>query len=135
MDEHERHLWERYRRGDESAHEALILRYFYLVKICANRAAIIATWANRDDLRQDGVIGLMKAIKGYDPDLGVEFKYYALKFISGAIYQGPEFTRGLPQQQGKISREVRRTIDELTQALQRVPTIEEVVEKTGYTVA
>ena len=83
---------------------------------------------------QDGIFGLMDAIEKFDLKRGVEFKYYAFKFIRGAMFQGSELTRNLAQQQGKIYREVRRAEAELTQVQQRIPTIEEVAEKTGYNV-
>jgi RNA polymerase sigma factor (sigma-70 family) len=95
---------------------------------------MIAGWANAEDLAQIGVIGLMKAIERFDPGQGVNFKFFARRFIRGAIFDSSEFTRDLARRQKEIYLMIRRAEVELTKALQRNPTIEEVAEKTGLTI-
>lgn len=130
MSEDELQLWERYGRGDEEARKELILSYLSQVDVHAKQIARL-TGANWEDLRQEGAIGLMKAIEHFDPGKGTKFKSFARYYIRGAIFDSSEITRELARQQHEIYRKVMRTFDELAQLLQRNPTIEEVAEKTG----
>lgn len=134
MIEYELDLWERYGRRDETARKDLILFYLPLVDEWAKRISKAASWANWKDLRQDGVIGLMKAIERFDPNRGVAFRYFASRYIRGAIFDSAELTHDMARQQEEICRKIKRAEDELTKKLQRNPTIEEVAEKTEFTV-
>jgi RNA polymerase sigma factor (sigma-70 family) len=127
-------LWERYGRGDEAARKELLLSYLPLVEILAKRIARSAGWTNREDLKQDGVIGLMKAVTKFDPSRGVAFKTFAKSYIIGAILDSSELTRELSRRQDETRRRVRRAEAELTTTLQRNPTIEEVAAKTGLVI-
>jgi RNA polymerase sporulation-specific sigma factor len=126
-------LWQRYRHGDEAARNKLILLYLPLVDLLARHIARLAG-ANWEDLRQDGCIGLIKAISRFDPGRGVPFKSFARPYICGAIYDSSEITRDMARRQDEIYRKVRRTEEELTKTLQRIPTAEEVAEKTRLTI-
>ena len=134
MSENELDLWERFGRGDEAARKELILSYLPLVDEWAKRISRAASWANWQDLRQDGVMGLMKAIERFDPGRGVAFKYFARRYIRGAILDSPELTRDMARQQEEIWRKIKRAEAELTKTLQRNPTIEEVAEEIELTV-
>jgi len=134
MNSDELSLWTRCSEGDETARNELIILYRPLAKFWAKKISMIAGWANSEDLMQDGVIGLMKAIERFDPSQGVKFNSFARRFVRGAIFDGSEFTRDLARRQKEIYRKIRRAEEELTKALQRIPTIEEVAEKTGLTI-
>jgi len=127
-------LWKGFSQRDEAARKELILFYLPLVDEWAKRISKAASWANWKDLRQDGVMGLMKAIERFDPNRGAEFKYFARPYIRGAIFDGSELTRDMARQQEEICRKIKRVEAELIKRLQRNPTIEEVAEKTGITV-
>lgn len=122
-------LWERFGQGEETARKELVLYYLPLVDNWASRISKSAGWANWKDLRQDGVMGLLKAIDRFDPNRGVEFKYFARSYICGSIYDGSELMRDLVHQQEEISRKVKRAEAELIKTLQRIPTTEEVAER------
>lgn len=122
-------LWDRH----ETARKELILFYLPLVDLLAKRIAR-STGTNWEDLRQDGTIGLIKAIGRFDPSQGVPFKAFAKPYIRGAIFDSHELTRDLARRQEEICRKIRRIEDDLTKALQRNPTIEEVAEKTELTI-
>ena len=134
MNADELSLWTRCRQGEETARKELILLYLPLAMFWAKRISMIAGWANPEDLKQEGVIGLIKAIDRFDPSRGVEFKAFARSVIRGAICDSSEFTRDLARWQKENYRKIRRAEDELTKALQRIPTIEEVAEKTELTI-
>src|SRR5438309_1979254 len=114
-------LWERYARGDEAARKELLLSYLPLVEVLAKRIAR-STGANWEDLRQDGAIGLIKAISRFDLGQGVPFRAFAKHYIRGAIFDSSELTRDLARRQEEILRKFKQTEDELIQTLQRNPT-------------
>ena len=63
------------RLGDESAFDYLINKYRELVNIKVSKYYIIG--AERDDIVQEGLIGLFKAIKSYKSDMKNSFKSFA----------------------------------------------------------
>ena len=134
MTEDEINLWRRYRQGDQVAHEQLILSNLKLVKGVVNRACRVASWANRQDLMQDGVIGLMKALEQYDSDRCPEFEHYARIIIREAIFKSSELTRDLARRQAQNYRKIRQATNELLEMLNRKPTFEDIADRAGLTV-
>ena len=63
------------KHGDKSALEHLINRYKNLVNIKVSKYYMIG--AEREDIVQEGLIGLYKAIKSYQPDKQNSFKTFA----------------------------------------------------------
>ncbi|MBR1496238.1 MAG: sigma-70 family RNA polymerase sigma factor [Oscillospiraceae bacterium] len=61
--------------GDRSAEDALILRYRCLVRSCT-RPYFLAG-GDREDLVQEGMIGLISAMREFDPSGGASFRTYA----------------------------------------------------------
>jgi RNA polymerase sigma factor (sigma-70 family) len=114
--------------GEETAGKDLILSYLPLVDLLAKRIAR-STGANWEDLRQDGVLGLIKAIDRFDPSRNVPFSAFAKIYIRGAIFDSSAITHDMARRQEEIYRKSRQVEAELTQTLQRNPTIEEVAEK------
>ena len=68
-------LIELVKSGDKSALEHLINRYKDLVNMKVSKYFIIG--AEREDIVQEGLIGLYKAIKSYQPDKQNSFKSFA----------------------------------------------------------
>ena len=64
-----------YLSGDVNAGNELVLRYRRLVKICI-RPYFLAG-GDSEDLLQEGMIGLLSAIREYDPDGGSSFRSFA----------------------------------------------------------
>jgi RNA polymerase sigma factor (sigma-70 family) len=129
MTKDELNLWERY----ETARKELILFYLPLVILLARRISRAVSWANWEDLRQDGVIGLMNAITRFDFSRGTPFRPFADPYIRGAIFDSSELTRNLARRQEEVCRKIRHAEAELTKTLHRNPTIEEVARQTGLT--
>jgi len=83
--------WERHARlvlaarehDDREALEALVFEHLGLVRSIARRLGQDAD--QRDDLVQEGVIGLLKAIRRFDPGRDVPFPAYATTAVTGEI--------------------------------------------------
>lgn len=133
MTEDELNLWDRRKNGDDRALKELVMSYLPLVDLLAKRIARMAGWANWEDLRQDGVIGLIKAIEKFDPARGVLFKLFMKPYVHGAILDSSELTHDLKRRQQELYKQIKKAEDELMATLGRLPTIEEVIEKTGLT--
>lgn len=130
-----RELFVRYRlEGDELARDELITMYLNLVKYLASR------FRNRgepiDDLVQVGTIGLIKAIDRFDIERQVEFTTYATPTIVGELkryFRDKGWAIKVPRRLQELSFKVNKTIDALTQRLQRSPTIEEIADELEVT--
>jgi RNA polymerase sigma-32 factor len=79
----ERDLALRYRQGDEKAGHKLACAYLPLVKrIAVQYLKFFGSW---EDLVAEGFVGLMKAVRGYDPDQGARLGAYAAKWIDAEL--------------------------------------------------
>ena len=76
-------LMRRLKEGDEKARERFVVGNMRLVLSLVKR--FWAKNANADDVFQAGCIGLLKAIDGFDPYLGVRFSTYGVPMILGEI--------------------------------------------------
>lgn len=120
--------------GDEASRDELITMYLNLVKYLASR------FRNRgepiDDLIQVGTIGLIKAIDRFDTGRAVEFTTYATPTIVGELkryFRDKGWAIKVPRRLQELSFRVNQAIDQLTQKLQRSPTILEIGEYLGVT--
>lgn len=62
-------------RGDRTAEETLVLRYNWLVRSCARPLFLLG--ADHEDLIQEGMVGLIKAIRDFDPSRSASFSAFA----------------------------------------------------------
>lgn len=77
--------------GESEAEEELISRYKRKVSICARRFYLFG--GDNDDLIQEGTIGLLKAIRTFDPDKGVSFSSYAEVCIRSKLLDAISFRK------------------------------------------
>lgn len=61
--------------GDRNAEEQLAIRYTRLVRICAR--PLFLAGGDSEDLIQEGMFGLLSAIRQFDPSMSTAFKTYA----------------------------------------------------------
>jgi RNA polymerase sigma factor for flagellar operon FliA len=96
--------------------------------------ARVPAHVNRDDLMSAGYAALVHAARGFDEDRGVPFARFAAARVRGALL---DELRGLDWASRSVRQRARRTDaarQELTAALGRTPTVQEVAGKLGVPV-
>ena len=120
--------------GDFQARQVLVEENSGLIWSVARR--FLGRGTEADDLYQLGCLGFLKAIDGFDCEFGTQFSTYAVPKIAGEI-------RRFLRDDGavKISRSIKEracTIkivrNELVNEFGREPTVQEIADKTGFTV-
>lgn len=117
--------------GDEEAKETLIIKNAALVRSIVK--GFTARGAEYDDLYQTGLIGLLKAIEGYDEKYNVRFSTYAVPMIAGEIKRFLrddgiiKVSRSLKENAVKIF----RAQEKLKKELLREPLLSEISRETG----
>lgn len=128
-------LIERVREGDKQAEKMMVESNMGLVHSIARRFS--GRGLETEDLAQIGAIGLIKAVKKFDPGFNVRFSTYAVPMITGEIKR---FLRD--DGSVKISRTLKETAmkgwrseETLRKRLNREPTINEISEECGIDAA
>jgi len=120
-------LTRRARRGDDASRDALAIRHRRLVLSIARR--YIGLGMEFEDLTQEGMAGLLKAIDRFDPARNVAFSTYATFWIRQAIHTALARTSRpirLPAHLAPLARTIRQALERLPAALGRAPTAEEI---------
>ena len=117
--------------GDNDAQDALVRLHLPLVHSLVRR--FLGRGADADDLIQQGALGLLQAIRGFDPARGFQFSTYAVPHILGEIRR---FLRKatplhLDRRMQAQARQLRRAQEQLAQALGRTPTLLELSWESG----
>ena len=71
-------------RGDEGAETALVTRYYALVRVCAR--PLFLAGGDGEDLIQEGMLGLIRAIREYRKDKNTTFRTFAEVCIRNRLY-------------------------------------------------
>lgn len=83
-------LWQRSGVGDRDAQEALLLRHLEWARGVA-RAVFMRVRGRTDDWQdyvQNATIGLLEAIRAFDPGRCTEFRHYARARVRGSVFNG-----------------------------------------------
>src|SRR3569832_2393645 len=80
-------LWKRYhQQADTHTENDLVQQYLPLVASILGRLAMtLPDHVEHDDLRSAGLVGLLQALRNYDPSSGNSFDTYARVRIRGAM--------------------------------------------------
>lgn len=73
---------------DSGAEEYLLIKYKRLV--LKESRSLFLNWGDRDDLLQEGMIGLYRAIQSYRPESGASFVTFATLCVRRQIYNAIE---------------------------------------------
>lgn len=107
----------------------VVNRYYCLLEILPRDLAL-----ERNDLIQEGILGLMRAIETYDYTKGFRFSSYAFQWIRQFItrcYQDKALPVRVPVYLQKKLREIEEVTNSLRIELGREPIGEEIVEAVG----
>jgi RNA polymerase sigma factor (sigma-70 family) len=121
--------------GQGPARDRLVQRYMPLI------GSIARTYAGthnveRRELMQEGVVGVLRALQRYDPEIGTSFWAYASWWVRQAMQQlVSEMTRPIVLSDRALRQLARIRIAErrLSQDLAREPSPRELATETGFT--
>jgi RNA polymerase sigma factor for flagellar operon FliA len=117
-------LWRLYSRsGPGSAMEnSLVEEYIPLVKTIVGRLAMtLPTHVNSDDLYSAGLVGLLNAMRRFNPLNGTSFETYARVRIRGAVFDELRRLDWVPRSIHEKAKKVEKTMQELMQHTGAVP--------------
>lgn len=128
--------WRRYgETGSIEARNDLIVCYTNLVRFVASREAVrLPPGVNVEHLVSDGILGLIDAIKRFDPDRGVKFETYAIPRIRGAIGDSLRRQDPAPRSVRAKAKDLNRARSELEVELGRAPEQAELAKHLGLSV-
>lgn len=120
--------------GNEELKWPLVLRYEGLIKNAAMQIrGVYSSFAQIDDIINEGILTLLWAIDKYDPDKGVKFETYVSKRIRGMVIDLARKQDWMPRNIRQRAREIDLAVAELSTDLGRYPTDGEVAERLGVT--
>ena len=124
-------LIDQYQKNPKDSHslDILVRKYRGLVESLAKRYS--RGKALHEDLTQVGMIGLLSALKRYDPEYGKSFESYAVPTIVGEMkrfIRDKTWSVHVPRRIKELGPRIKKTIEELTIELQRSPKIKEIAE-------
>ena len=129
----DRALLQLYRQtGDQELKWMLALRYTQLVRRIALQASgMYSSFAQLDDIIQEGLLVLLNAVDKFDPEKNVKFETYVSTRLRGMIVDLARRQDWLPRQVRQKSIKLNRAMDDLAFQLGRVPSSEEVANYMG----
>lgn len=129
-------LWRLYhQQADVQIENALIEFYLPLVRAVLNRLAVSnSELVDCDDLHSAGVLGLLQALRHFNPTSGVPFESYARHRIRGAIFDELRRIDWVPRSVHDKSKKVQAAIARLEQRRGRTPSERELAQQMGISV-
>lgn len=114
----------------ERSTDKLILKHLPQIKYIAQRmAAKLPPHIELDDLITAGVLGLIDAVKKFDPLRGTQFKTYADRRIKGAILDSLRNMDWISRSLRKKAKDLEKAFRKLEQKLGRHATNDEIAEE------
>lgn len=135
--EEEIELAQKYQAGDKQAKEKLIVSNLRLVVMMARRYSA-HTSIPFEDLMQEGNLGLIRAVEGFDASKGWKFSTYAMYWIKQAISRSilnRSRTIRIPVHMLELKNKYNKAVQELEEKLNREPTAEELAKKMSLKVS
>jgi RNA polymerase sigma factor for flagellar operon FliA len=118
-------LWRRYSKSDpgSATENSLIEQYLPLVKTVVGRLAMtLPSHVSMDDLYGAGLVGLLNAVRRFDPKGGSSFESYARVRIRGAVFDELRRLDWVPRSVHDKAKKVEQTLNDLVQRNGRTPT-------------
>src|ERR1043165_3615746 len=106
---------------------AMVEEYLPLVKTVVGRLAMsLPPHVDPEDLYSSGLVGLLNAVRNYDPLAGSSFESYAKVRIRGAIFDELRRLDWIPRSVHEKARKVQAVMEQLEQKLGRLPSHDEI---------
>lgn len=123
-------LFEQYQTTrDIGLRNDIVLRYMDIVKyVAVSTRGIYCKYAEMDDIVNEGVLALIKAVETYDLQRGVKFETYAAIRIKGAIIDFVRKQDWIPRQVRHFSKKLEDAYNQLYSQLDRHPTNQELAD-------
>lgn len=133
-------LWQRYRSEAAPAggrpEGQLVEEYLPLVKAVVGRLAMaLPSHVDADDLHSAGLVGLLNAVRNYDPNAGTSFETYARIRIRGAVFDELRKLDWVPRSVHSKARKIQFAMREIEQRHGRMPSDLEVARELNLPVA
>jgi RNA polymerase sigma factor for flagellar operon FliA len=133
----QRELWRRYVKSGPggAAENELIEQYLPLVKAVVGRLAMtLPAHVNSDDLYSAGLVGLLNAVRRFNPKAGASFESYARVRIRGAVLDELRRLDWVPRSVHDKAKKVEKAMQELIQSNGSMPTESEMAKALHLTV-
>jgi RNA polymerase sigma factor for flagellar operon FliA len=129
-------LWQRYhQRAEVSAENDLVEQYLPLVACIMGRLAMtLPEHVSHDDLYSAGLVGLLQALRNYDPTCGSSFETYARVRIRGAMLDELRHMDWVPRSVHEKARKIQNTMAGLEQKLGCAATEAQMARALGVSV-
>lgn len=123
-------LWEEYEKKKTlELKQELVLRYIYIVRnVAIQMRDVYVSFAQIDDIINEGVIVVMNAIDKFDLHMNVKFETYVSKRIRGMIVDMARKQDWVPRTVRKSAREIDEATMRLYEKNGKMPTAKETAE-------
>jgi RNA polymerase sigma factor for flagellar operon FliA len=130
-------LWQRYhQQADTHTENALVEQYLPLVRSVVGRLAMtLPDHVDQDDLHSAGLVGLLQALRNYDPACGTSFEGYARVRVRGAMLDELRRMDWVPRTVHEKARKLQAVISELEQRIGGTPTETQMAKALKISVA
>jgi RNA polymerase sigma factor for flagellar operon FliA len=121
----QKELWRLYSRSGPGSQteNSLVEEYLPLVKTVVGRLAMtLPSHVNSDDLYSAGLVGLLNAMRRFNPANGTSFETYARVRIRGAVFDELRRLDWVPRSVHEKAKKIEKTMQELTQRRGTIPT-------------
>ncbi len=120
-------LTEYQRTGKLDVKQELVMRYVYIVKsIAIQMRDVYISFAQIEDIVNEGVLVIMSALDKFDPEKNVKFETYISKRIKGMVIDMARKQDWIPRSVRKNARDIDEVTTKLYNELGRYPTPEEI---------
>ena len=133
----QRKLWRRYSRSGPGSkmENSMVEEYLPLVKTVVGRLAMtLPSHVNTDDLYSAGLVGLLNAMRRFNPKNGTSFETYARVRIRGAIFDELRRLDWVPRSVHEKAKKIEKTMQDLTQRTGSIPNEIQMAKALGISV-
>lgn len=130
-------LWKRYAKAGKgsSSEGELVERYLPLVKTVVGRVAMtLPSHIDTQDLHSAGLVGLLDALRRFDPKSGASFESYARLRIRGAVLDELRRMDWVPRSVREKARRVQEAMQTLEQKQGKLPSDTEMARSLNLSV-